>query len=475
MYDFETLDATAQAELVRSGQVSPFELVEAAILRAEALNPSLNAIVSPLYDEARRAARAPLPEGPFRGVPFLVKDLAAACNRAPHTEGSRLLETHVADRDSDLVVRFRRAGLVVIGMTHASEFGILPTSETRLFGRTRNPWDTTRSTGGSSGGSAAAVATGIVPMAHANDMGGSIRIPASCCGLFGLKPTRARTPLGPDFGDIASGLVHQHAVTRTVRDSAALLDAIAGPEPGDPYVAPSIGRSYRDEVDRKPGRLRIAWSSKAPNGAYVHDDCIDALIDAARLCDELGHELVEAVPDFGGDSSTAAFVTVYSAYAASTIDHFARVTGRRPQRELFEPQTWALAELGRSNSSADYLTAVTALQRTSRAVARFFADYDVLLTPTLAEPPPVLGTFDSPEDAALLGFFGAGAFAPFSFIANITGQPAMSVPLHFSVDGLPIGVQFVGRFGDEATLFRLAGQLERARPWASRRPPLGRK
>jgi len=362
----------------------------------------------------------------------------------------------------------------VIGMSHASELGLLPTSESKLFGRTKNPWDRARSSGGSSGGSAAAVAAGIVPMAHANDMGGSIRIPASCCGLFGLKPTRARTPLGPDFGDIASGLVHQHVVTRSVRDSAVMLDAISGPALGDPYAAPAQFRPFREELGHEPGRLRIGFSALSPSRAPVDDECVSALGKAVKLCEELGHELVEAEPELDVDAMTSAYLTLYAAYTASSLAHFSRLAKKRLEPELVEPHTWALAELGRSTSSADYLAAVTTLQRVTRQIARFFADYELFLTPTLPEPPPPLGTFDAPADTPLMGLFRAGAYASFTALANITGQPAMSVPLEVSSAGLPIGIQFMGRFGDEATLLRLAAQLERARPWSDRRPELSK-
>ncbi len=471
MTDVAKLDAVAQAELLKRREVSSLDLVEMAIARAEALNPTLNAIVTPMYDAARAVAKAGPPDGPFRGVPFLVKDLVAACAGVRQTECSRFLEAHVAPRDTELVTRFRRAGLVILGMTNASEFGLLPAAEPALFGATRNPWDLTRSTGGSSGGSAAAVAAGIVPMAHANDMGGSIRIPASCCGLFGLKPTRARTPVGPDFGDLVSGLVHQHVVTRSVRDSAALLDAISGPALGDPYSAPSAERPFADEAQREPGRLRIAFTTRAPAGSPVHADCIAATETAAKLCASLGHDVVEAAPDLGDpDALTSGFVVLLAAHTANVLDGWARETGQKLDREKVEPCTWALAQMGRGNSSVDYLGAVAALQRIARRTAPFFEQHDVWLTPTLAEPPLALGTLASPPDAALMGLFRAGAFAPFTIFANATGQPSATLPLHWNAEGLPIGTLFTARFGDEATLFRLAAQLERERPWRDRWP-----
>jgi amidase len=466
-----SLDATAQAELVRNKEIEALELVDAAIERIERLNPMLNAVVTPMYDQARERARSPLPDGAFAGVPFLLKDLAAEYAGVRFTEGSRFLADNVSSHDQELVARQKRAGLVIVGKTNAPEFGILPTTEPTLFGATRNPWDTDRSTGGSSGGSAAAVASGMVPMAHANDGGGSIRIPASCCGVFGLKPTRGRNPLGPEYGDIMGGLVCEHAVTRSVRDSAALLDATSGPDLGDPYWAPPPARPFLHEVGADPGHLRIGFSTSAVTGVPVDPDCVRAVEEAASVCSELGHEVVEVTPsDLDGDEISAAFIDVFTAGQASAMQYWSRRTGRRLTAESFEPLTWAMYEMGLGRTSADYLSAVEQLQRISRRVAGYFVSLDVWLTPTLAEPPPPLGTFDSPPDNPMFGLLRAAAFVPFTPIANITGQPAMSVPLHWNDAGLPVGTHFIGRFGDEATLFRLAAQLEQARPWAARHP-----
>lgn len=472
MDDVGLLDATAQAELVRRGEVTALELVDAAIARVERLNPTLNAVITPLPDAARAAASSGGLRGPFAGVPFLLKDLVASCAGARMTWGSAALRGFVPDHDSELVTRLRRAGLVVLGKTNTSEFGILPTTEPRAFGPSRNPWESTRTTGGSSGGSAAAVAARLVPMAHANDGGGSIRIPASCCGVFGLKPTRGRISLGPDLGDALGGLVVEHAVTWSVRDSAALLDATAGPAPGDPYWAPPPARPYRLEVGADPGRLRIAVTTAAATGVPVHADCVSAVQDAARLCATLGHEVVEAAPTVDAGPLTQAFLTVWAAGVAEMVEATAVMTGRPPTAEMFEPLTWALSEMGRRATAPQYLMAAHTLQRVARDVARFFVDHDVWLTPTLAEPPVPLGTFEGPPDQPLAALGRAIAFVPFTPIANVTGQPAMSVPLYWNPDGLPIGSHFVARFGDEATLFRLAAQLEGARPWAARRPPL---
>jgi amidase len=467
-----TLDAIAQADLVRRGELRPIELVEAAIARAERVNPALNAVVTPLYKQARAAAGGNLPEGPFRGVPFLLKDLLASYAGARMTGGSAFLRDYVADHDSELVARFRRAGLVVIGKTNTPEFGILPTTEPQLFGPCRNPWNTERITGGSSGGSAAAVAAGIVPMAHANDGGGSIRIPASCCGVFGMKPTRARTSLGPDVGDIMGGLVVEHAVTRTVRDSASLLDAVCGPATGDPYWAPPRARPFLDEVGADPGRLRIAFTTIAPSGVKIDEECVRAVHEAAKLCESLGHSVEEAAPEINGPLMVDSFLTVWRAGTAATIQAMVFLTGRIPSPELFEPLTWALNEQGRQVTAPAYLMAQTILQGIARQIARFMLSYDVWLTPTLAEPPLPLGSFEPQPDHVLYGFDRAVEFVPFTPLCNLSGQPAMSVPLHWSPNGLPVGTHFVGRFGDEATLFRLAAQLEAACPWKDRRPPV---
>ena len=466
------LDATDQAGLVRKKEVKPIEMVEAAIERIERVNPAINAVVTPMFDEARAAANGTLPDGPFTGVPFLLKDLLAAYAGVRMASGSAFLRDFVPDHDSELVARYKRAGLIVVGKTNTPEYGIMPTTEPALFGPTKNPWDTTRATGGSSGGSAAAVAAGMVPFAHGNDGGGSIRIPASCCGLFGLKPTRARNPLGPDFGDMFSGLVAEHAITRSVRDSAALLDATSGAELGDPYWAPPPARPFLQEVGTDPGKLRIAFTTIAPSGSPVHPDCVRAIIDAAKLCADLGHEVVETAPKINGELLVPMFMTLWSAGCTWTIDGAALSTKREVTPEQFEPATWALYQMGRQQSGSGYLMALHWLQGASRGVGGFMVDYDVWLTPTLGEPPVTLGSFDATPENPMAGMARAAQFVPFTPICNITGQPAMSVPLFWNDEGLPIGSHFVGRFGDEATLFRLATQLEAARPWANRRPPV---
>ncbi len=469
-------DAIALASLVRKGEVTPLELVDAAIERIESVNDKLNAVVTPMFDLARETAKSQLPDGPFKGVPFLLKDLQAAFKGVRMTAASNYLKEFVPDHDSELVARYKRAGLITIGKTNTPEFGILPTTEPRLFGATRNPWDISRTPGGSSGGSAAAVAAGIVPAAHANDGGGSIRIPASCCGVFGLKPTRGRNPLGPDFGDVFGGLVAEHAVTRSVRDSAALLDATSGMQAGDPYYAPPPARPFLEEVGAPPGKLRIALLLTPPSGAPVDVDCIRAAEDAARLCADLGHEVEEAPTirelSINPDMLVDAFMTHWAAGNAWLIESLSYAVGRKPVEGDLEPLTEVLIAMGHRRTAPGYLLAVQILQVYSRRIAALFEKYDVLLTPTLAEPPLLLGSFDAPPDDLTFPLRRSGLFCPFTPLFNATGQPAMSVPLYWSDAGLPIGSQFAGRFGDEATLFRLAAQLEEARPWSERRTPV---
>lgn len=468
--EYAAYDALGLAELVQRREVQPIELVETAISGVENLNPVLNAVITPMFDQAREYARKKLPDGPFTGIPFLLKDIGAFCQGVRFTMGSVFLKNFVPDHDTELVSRLKRAGLIILGKTNTPELGLLPTTEPRLFGPCRNPWDITKTTGGSSGGSAAAVAAGLVPMAHANDGGGSIRIPASCCGLFGLKPTRARNPLGPDLGDMYSGLVVEHAVTRSVRDCAALLDATSGPDLGDPYWAPPPARPFLKEVGKDPGRFRIAFTTKAATEVKVHDDCQKAVMEAVSLCQSLGHEMEEAAPSINAPLLTQAFMTLWSGGCAWSIDSLSLVLGQKPAPEFFEPLTWALYEMGKKQTASSYLLSLTLLQRISREVAKFFAEYDLWLTPTLAMPPVELGFFDSPAEDPLYGLRRAEEFVPFTPLANATGQPAMSVPLYWNENGLPVGVHFVAPFGDEATLFRLASQLEAACPWFNRRP-----
>jgi amidase len=470
--EYGSCDALGLAELVRKKEVKPGELVDAAIERIERLNPTLNAVITPLFDRARKAAAGELPRGPFTGVPYLLKDIGAALGGVRMAMGTAFLKDFVPDHDSELVSRLKRAGFILVGKTNTPELGILPTTEPRFGGRTRNPWNLDRTTGGSSGGSAAAVAARIVPAAHANDGGGSIRIPASCCGVFGLKPTRARNPLGPDLGDMFGGLIAEHAVTRSVRDSAAILDATSGPDIGDPYWAPPPARSFLQEAGADPGKLRIAFTAAGIPGLKIHPDCTAAVKDAAKLCADLGHRVEEIALPVNRELTTKAFMVLWSAGCAWTIDGLALASRKAPSPDQFEPLTWALYEMGKKESASAYLLSLTLLQKISRDLARSTREYDVWITPTLAEPPVPLGSFDSPPENPLQGLRRAEDFVPFTPICNITGQPAMSVPLFWNQEGLPVGTHFIGRFGDEATLFRLAAQLEGARPWAGRRPPV---
>jgi amidase len=471
-WEIGALDATAQAALVRSGEVQPAELVEWAIERIEALDPQLNAVVTPTFDAARAAATVPV-GGAFGGVPMLTKDLAVEVPGVRFTEGSRFLRENVSDFESELARRHRTAGLISLGKTNTPEFGMAPACEPVLFGATRNPWNPDRSTSGSSGGSAAAVAAGLVPVAHANDLGGSIRYPASACGLFGLKPTRARNSLAPRYGDVVSGMACEHVLARSVRDSAAVLDATAGPVAGDPYWAPPAARPFGDEVGADPGHLHIAYSRMTPEGPPGHPDGLAALDDTVELLGQLGHEVTEVTFDFITPETGAAIGTVINSAAAWIARYWIRHVGRAPERDEIEPATRALWEMGERVTAAEYLLAVEDLQQFSRDVATFLIRYDVWLTPTMSAPPLRIGEATATEDAPLAGLVRVAETIRYAgVVANITGSPAMSVPLAWSADGLPIGMHFLGRFGDEATLLRLAGQLEAARPWAHRWPAL---
>ena len=466
------LDATRCAALVRAGELTPLDLVDAAIDRAEQVNGTLNAIVTEMYDHARETARSHSGAGIFAGAPFLMKDFLAEVEGVRFTEASAFLRDYVPAEDSELVRRFRAAGLVFIGKTNTPELAIGPTTEPRLFGATRNPWNPARTPGGSSGGAAAAVSARIVPMAHGNDAGGSIRIPASCCGLVGLKPSRGRVPLSPHYGDLFSGLVSELGVTRSVRDTAALLDAVAGPAIGDPYFPAPPARSYTNEVGRSPGTLKIGFSAETPLGDSIDPECERAVRDTAALCESLGHVVEEARPDCGAEMLWEKFTTMLSAGAAWTIADWERRTGRTAEPEHFEPFVWAFAERGRALGAHDYLLAVQDLQRSVRDMSAFFGRFDLWLTPTLGQPPVELGTLVYRGGDPFELRRRCARFSPYTWLSNASGQPAISVPLHWTHSGLPVGTHFVARWGEEATLIRLAGQLERARPWRDRRPAI---
>jgi amidase len=470
--DYRRCDALELAELVRKRKVSPQELLEAALARAAAVNPRINAIILDHADLARQAIADGLPDGPLRGVPYLLKDLGAAMKGTVCTGSFSLTRNGVAEEDSTYVERCRKAGLVLFGKTHSPELGQSPSSESRMWGATRNPWDLARIAGGSSGGAAAAVAAGIVPVAHATDGGGSIRIPAACCGLFGMKPTRARTPMGPKRGEGWGGASVGHVVSRSVRDSAAFLDATGGPALGDPYAAPHQERPWIEEVGRKPGRLRIAFSTTPPINVPVHADAIAAVEDAARLCESLGHIVEEAAPALNGREIMQAQGVVISANVAFTVEEAAEALGRKPVPEDVERATWFRIENARRADSSAYARAMNTLHMVGRTVAAFMEDYDVILQPIAAQPPLPLGVINLDREDLQEMYREMIGFIPYTGIYNLTGQPSANIPLFWNADDLPIGTMFTTRFGDEATLFRLAAQLEQARPWFRRYPDL---
>jgi len=473
-----SLDATACAELVKSGRASPLELVDAAIARIERHNAELGAVIVPLFDEARAQAANP-PHGPFRGVPILIKDIVSTVGGALHTAGLLPLKRagHRVPYDSHLVATLRRAGFIIVGKTNTAELGILPSAEPPAWPPSRNPYDPTRTTGGSSGGSAAAVAGGLVPLAHGSDGGGSIRIPASCCGLFGMKPSRGRTSFAPAYGEHLGGLVNEHVLTRSVRDSAAVLDLIAGNQPGDPYAAPPQISRYTAEITAPPRALRIGFATRrlTPEGSMLesHPDCVAAVAHTARLLESLGHRVEPVEIDALRDPDWFPnFLAVWIVGVTQEIDDASRVIGRAIEPHEVERLTWALAELGRLITAPGYAGAWAWIRRATRRIAEFWTRYDLWLTPTVSEPPPPLGTFLSPDDDPLAGIFRAGEFAPFTPPFNATGQPACSLPLYRNAAGLPIGVQLVGAYGREDLLFRIAAQLEAAQPFvhAATRP-----
>ena len=473
--EYQSLDATALADLVRRKEVSAVELVETAIAQVEAHNDTLNAIITPMYEHARQRAQEPLLDAPFAGVPFLMKDFCAEVAGVHFTEASAFLSNYIPAEDSELYRRFCRAGLITIGKTNLPEFAIGATTEPRLFGPSRNPWNIERTTGGSSGGAAAAVASRMVPMAHGNDVGGSIRIPASCCGLVGLKPSRGRSSTGPLYGDLLAGFFVEHALTRSVRDSAALLDAIAGPAVGEPYYAPLPTRPFIDEVGsevvRNLGKLRIAFSDKTPLGEKVHPDCSAAVHETAKLLESLGHIVEPAQPQYDVERLWRSFTSLMACGAAWAMADWSRRIDRTPTPEDFEPFVWAFAEHGRGLSGADYLLAMQDLQFEVRRLSEFFQNHDLFLTASLGKPPVELGTLVFQGDPFELRRRTA-EFSPYSYISNATGQPAISLPLHWNDEGLPIGIQLVGRYAEEAMLLRVSAQLEAAQPWMDKTPPL---
>jgi Asp-tRNA(Asn)/Glu-tRNA(Gln) amidotransferase A subunit family amidase len=470
--DYSQHDAVGLADLVRRGQVSAQELLEEAIARVERVNPRVNAVVSQSLDQARAAIAKGLPDGPLAGVPFLLKDLHTLTQGSITTNGCRFFADNLADHDTELVARYKKAGLLIFGKTNTPEFGLTITTEPKLFGATRNPWNLEFTAGGSSGGAAAAVAARIVPAAHASDGGGSIRIPASCCGLVGLKPTRARNPHGPDRGEGWAGMSTEHVITRSVRDSAAFLDATSGPDVGAPYFAAPPPDSFRSQVGRAPGRLRIAFSRHTPNGERIATECEAPLLETARLLESAGHHLEEVALDFVPPELGPAFRLVIAANTRTAIENYALLQKRQPSADQFERVTWMFYESGAQASAVDYTRAVAVLHRTGRMMGAFFQRHDLLLTPTLPRLPERIGVFDMNTTDVETYSRAVGLFTSFTAPFNAAGNPAISMPLAWSVQGLPIGIQLGGRYGDEATLLRVSSQIEQARPWFERRAPI---
>ena len=470
--EYEQYDALGLADLVRRKEVTPGELLEAAIERVEARNPAINAVTMKLYDFGRKAIIDGLPDGPFRGVPFLMKDLTSPIAGVRMTRGSKFFaDAPPAAFDSEHVKRLKRAGLVIFGRTNTCELGLSLTCEPQLHGPTRNPWNVAHISGGSSGGAAAAVAARMLPVAHASDGFGSIRAPAACCGLVGLKPTRSRNTFAPFAGEGLGGVSTEHAVSLTVRDSAALLDATRGPGPGDPYVAPPAAGPYLKEAGANPGELRIAWTARSPNGARVDPECLRLLADTVELCVDLGHRVEERDPQIDGAAVVPTFLTLAS--ANTVVNLASHPTAGRPAREgEVERITWLTAKMGEKIGAPEYVRATQTAHRLGRQMAAFHSEWDVLLTPGLASPAVKLGWLDMMMDDVNEYWRRVFAFSPFTVWFNLTGQPGMMLPLGQSSSGLPLAVQLVARYGEEATLFRLGAQLESARPWFGRKPAL---
>jgi amidase/6-aminohexanoate-cyclic-dimer hydrolase len=470
--ELDRYDALGLADLIARKQITPLELLGAVRQRVEAVNPKINAFCHLFFDRAEAQLKQGLPAGPLGGVPFALKDLGQYLSGTITSAGSRVWKDAVADYDSTLVARYKRAGLVIFGKTNSPELGLTTTTESALYGKTRNPWNPERTSGGSSGGSAAAVASRVLPAAHASDGGGSIRIPASCCGLFGLKPTRGRVPMGPTQFEGWNGFSCHHVVTISVRDSAALLDATTGAEPGSPFFSPPPARPFLKETRVGPGRLRIALVTQTPGGTPLDPECKQAAIEAARLCEGLGHRVEERKWPIENASMREAFLNVINVSIARTLADAAKTLGRAVTEKDVEPVTWAMSQQGRRVDAVAYSRAIATSHQIGLAMARFQEDFDVILNPTLARPPVPLGVLSlSPENMQAFTK-EITEFGPYTALYNVTGQPSMSVPLHWTPDGLPVGVMFSARFGDEATLFRLAAQLEKAKPWAGRKPAI---
>jgi amidase len=470
--DFEQYDALGLADLVRRGKVSPTELLEAAIERVEARNGAVNAVTMKLYDYGRKAIADGLPDGPFTGVPFLLKDLTASVAGIKMTRGSKFFaDAPPPTADSEHVKRLKRAGLVFFGRTNTCELGLSLTCEPQLYGPTKSPWDLTRISGGSSGGAAASVGARMLPMAHGSDGFGSIRVPAACCGIVGLKPTRGRNTLAPYTGEGLGGCSTEHALTLTVRDTAALLDATAGAGPGDPYVAPPPPRPFLAERRSAPRPLRIAYTTAAPNDAPVNAEYLKALAETVVLCKDLGHKVQEADPEIDRAAVVPTFLTL--AAANMVVNLASHPTAGRPARKgEVENVTWGTAQKGEKIAAADYVRATQTMHRLGRQMAAFHARYDVLLTPGLGTLPPKLGWIDMMLEDVDEYWRRVFTFSPFTVWFNLTGQPALMLPLGRTSSGFPIAVQLVGRYGEEGTILSLGAQVEKARPWFDKKPPI---
>jgi amidase len=468
--EYGEYDGIGLADLVRKKQVSATELLDEAIARTARVDPHINAVVVKHYDDAKRQIDQGLADGPFTGVPFLLKDLENLAGTRT-TFGASIYKDNIAAESGTLAQRFLAAGLAIFGKTSSPEFGLMPTTESRLFGPTRNPWNPAHSSGGSSGGAAAAVAARILPVAHASDGGGSIRIPASASGVFGLKPTRARTPLGPDRGEGWGGFSCGHVVSISVRDSAAMLDAIQGPEPSSPYMAPPPERPFREEVGRDPGRLRIAFTDKSPYGDAIDPEIAAATREIAALLAGLGHHVEERAPTLTADPA-AVMSTIVAANTALSVRQAEQRFRRAMTSDDFEVLTLASARNAQKATATDYVAAQLGAFQISRALATFFESCDVLLCPTLCSPPLRIGELDTmSKDLSHIAPI-LRRYMPATAMFNMSGQPAMSMPLAWNAAGLPLGMMFSARLGEEATLFRLAAQLEQARPWQGKLPPV---
>lgn len=492
--DYLASDATALAQTVSRGDVRPAELLDLALAQHRRVHGSVNAIVRLMEDEARSQISSGATAGPFGGVPFLIKDGVQDYAGLPTSYGSRSMAGIVPSRHAYVVERYLKAGLVIFGKTNLPEFAIRAVTDPELFGRTNNPWDLTRTPGGSSGGAAAAVAAGIVPMAAGNDGGGSLRIPAACCGLFSVRPSRGRVSSGPGIGEVWFGASSEGVISRSVRDSALALDVLQGAQPGDPFVIAPPAEPYVEAMRREPGRLRIGFTTASPIGTEVHPEAVRAVRSAARLLESLGHHVEEAAPQIDGAALAQSYLHMYFGQIPAAVAR-AKSLGARPGD--LELMNRILVTLGSSVSAVELTTQLNRWNEFSRALAAFHAQYDLLLTPTLAAPPIVHGTGDpSGLEKGLLGFLhGTGVlgvlarlglldstvqkiatdnlrYVPFTQLSNLTGTPSMSVPLYWTPDGLPLGVQFVGRFGSEDRLLQLARQLEEAQPWFERLPAL---